>query len=170
MTMSRWMKQGTQSLCSGTTQRDGTGREVEGGFRMGGHLCTRGWFMLMYGKNHHDLWSNYPPIKISKLIKKLKSDIFFCIWMTFYQGEEKLEQVTGKESEPRLHYNQTNINDISQMNLNINRKDRCFNVISNRTGKLIISLRKPLIFWAISTSNNWFIGSLTAPHQITIII
>lgn len=65
------------------------------------------------------------------------------------QGEEKLEQVTGEESEPRLqcfHYNQTKVNDISQMNLNINRKGRCFNVISNRTGKLIISLRKPLIF------------------------
>lgn len=29
------------------------------------------------------------------------------------------------------------------MNLNINRKDRCFNLISNRTDKLIISLRKP---------------------------
>jgi len=29
------MKEGTQSKCTGTTQRDGVGREVEGGFRMG---------------------------------------------------------------------------------------------------------------------------------------
>ena len=29
------MKQGTQSWCSGTTQRDGMGREVGGGFGMG---------------------------------------------------------------------------------------------------------------------------------------
>ena len=57
-----------------------------------------------------------------------------------------MEQVTGEEGGPRIqcfHYNQTNINDISQMNLNINRKDRCFSLISNKTGKWIISLRKP---------------------------
>ena len=29
------MKQGTQNGYSGTTQRDGVGREVEGGFKMG---------------------------------------------------------------------------------------------------------------------------------------
>ena len=29
------MKQGTQSQCSGTTQRDRVGRKVGGGFRMG---------------------------------------------------------------------------------------------------------------------------------------
>jgi len=34
------MKQGVQSWCSGTTQRDEVGREVAGGFRMGGHLCA----------------------------------------------------------------------------------------------------------------------------------
>ena len=33
------MKQGTQSWCSGTTLRDGIGREVGGGFRMG-DTCT----------------------------------------------------------------------------------------------------------------------------------
>ena len=31
-------KQGTQSQCSGTTQRDKVGREVGGVFRMGGHM------------------------------------------------------------------------------------------------------------------------------------
>ena len=34
------MKQGTQSQCSGTTQRDRVGREVGGGFRMGWGTCT----------------------------------------------------------------------------------------------------------------------------------
>jgi len=36
------MKQGTQSWCSGTTQRDKVGREVEGELRMGGHMYTCG--------------------------------------------------------------------------------------------------------------------------------
>ena len=49
------MKQGTQSRCSGTTQRDSVGREVRGGFRIGGHMYTYGQFMLMYGKNHHNI-------------------------------------------------------------------------------------------------------------------
>ena len=31
----RWMKQGSQGWCTGMTQRDGMGREVGGGFRMG---------------------------------------------------------------------------------------------------------------------------------------
>ena len=47
------MKQGTQSQYSGTTQRAGVGREVGGAFRMGGHMCTRDGFMLMYDKKHH---------------------------------------------------------------------------------------------------------------------
>jgi len=34
------MKQGTQSQCTGTTQRDGMGREVGGGFRRMGDTCT----------------------------------------------------------------------------------------------------------------------------------
>ena len=33
------MKQGSQTRCSGMTQRDGVGREVDGGFRMG-DTCT----------------------------------------------------------------------------------------------------------------------------------
>jgi len=32
------MKQGTQSQCSGTTQRDGVERKVGEGFRMRGHM------------------------------------------------------------------------------------------------------------------------------------
>ena len=39
------MKQGTQSRCSGTTQRDGVGKEVGEGVQGIGHMCT-------YGKNH----------------------------------------------------------------------------------------------------------------------
>ena len=33
---------GTQSWCSGTTQREGMGRKVGGGFRMVGHMYTHG--------------------------------------------------------------------------------------------------------------------------------
>ena len=39
---------------TGKTQRDGMGREVGGGFGMGGHMYTHGWFMSMNGKNHHN--------------------------------------------------------------------------------------------------------------------
>lgn len=63
----------------------------------------------------------------------------------------------GRDNGPRLpcfHYNQKNISDISQMNLNINRKDRCFNVISNTTGKLIIKLGKDFNILAMPTSNS----------------
>ena len=46
------MKQGTQSQRTGTTLRDGMGREV-GGVQEGGLMYTHGWFMSMYGKNHN---------------------------------------------------------------------------------------------------------------------
>ena len=29
-------------------------RGMGGEFRMGGHMSTHGWFMLMYGKNHYN--------------------------------------------------------------------------------------------------------------------
>ena len=48
------MKQSTQSRCTATTQRDGTGREMGGGFRMGTHGHPW-WFMSMYGKNHYNV-------------------------------------------------------------------------------------------------------------------
>ena len=35
--------------------RDEMGREVGGGFRMGGHMYTHGGFMSTYGKNHHNI-------------------------------------------------------------------------------------------------------------------
>jgi len=44
------MKQGTQSWCTGTTLRDGMGRD--GG---GEYMYTHGWFMSMYGKNHYKI-------------------------------------------------------------------------------------------------------------------
>ena len=33
----------------------GWGGECEGGLGRGGHMFTRGWFMSMYGKNHHNI-------------------------------------------------------------------------------------------------------------------
>jgi len=59
------MKQGTQSQCSGTTQRDRIGREVGEGFRIRGDMYL--WLI------HVDVWQkpspycNYRPIKISKM-------------------------------------------------------------------------------------------------------
>ena len=47
--------QGAQSWCSGATQRDGVGGEGGGGSRMVGPMYTHDWFMLMYGKNHHNI-------------------------------------------------------------------------------------------------------------------
>ena len=44
------MEQATLSQCTGTTQRDGVGREVVGGFGMGEHMYTRDWLTSMYGK------------------------------------------------------------------------------------------------------------------------
>ena len=41
--------------CSETTRRDAVGKEVGEGFRMVGHMYTHGWFMLVYGKNHHNI-------------------------------------------------------------------------------------------------------------------
>ena len=44
------MSQGAWGWCTGMTQRDGMGRQVEGGFRMGEHMYNRDGFMSMYGK------------------------------------------------------------------------------------------------------------------------
>ena len=46
-----------ESQCSGTTQRDRVGREVGGGLRIGGQgsMYSCGRFMLMHGRNHHNI-------------------------------------------------------------------------------------------------------------------
>ena len=46
------MKQGTQNQYTGTTLRDGMGKEVAGG---GFQMYTHDWFMSMYGKKHHNI-------------------------------------------------------------------------------------------------------------------
>ena len=38
--------------CTGTTKRDGMGKEVGGGVQDWEHVYTRGGFMLMYGKTN----------------------------------------------------------------------------------------------------------------------
>ena len=58
------MKQGTQSWCSGTTQRDGVDRKMRGEFRMGVTCApVADSFVLQKPAQY----CNYPPIKISKL-------------------------------------------------------------------------------------------------------
>ena len=49
------MRQGAQGWCTGMTLRDGIGREVGGRAQDGGYMYARGWFMSMYGKNHHSI-------------------------------------------------------------------------------------------------------------------
>ena len=51
----RCIKQGTLIWCTGTTQRDRMGKEVGGGSVTAGHMYTRGWFMSMFGKHHHNI-------------------------------------------------------------------------------------------------------------------
>ena len=65
------MKQGTQSWCSGTNLRDALGKEVGEGFRMLGRMCTHGWFILMCGKNHHNI-VKYLASSQNKLINLFK--------------------------------------------------------------------------------------------------
>ena len=46
------MIQDARGWCTGMTQRDGMGREVGGGFRMGNMLYTCDGFISMYGKTN----------------------------------------------------------------------------------------------------------------------
>ena len=49
------MRQRSQNQYSVTTYRGGMEREVEGKFKREGHMYTFVWFMLMYGRNHHNI-------------------------------------------------------------------------------------------------------------------
>ena len=46
------MIQDDPGWCTGMTQRDGVGREVEMGVQDGEYVYTHGGFMLMYGKTN----------------------------------------------------------------------------------------------------------------------
>ena len=69
----------TQNRCSGTTQRDGVGREEGGGFRIEGVTCApmADWCWCV-AEATTVLWSNCLPIKINKFFK-VKKQIFW--WM-----------------------------------------------------------------------------------------
>ena len=64
--------------CSGLVHWDDPeGWDGEGGGRGvldGEHMCTRDWFMSMFGKNHYHIVK--PPIKINKFRGKKKSSDF----------------------------------------------------------------------------------------------
>jgi len=57
------MKQGAQGWCTGMTLRDGMGREVGGGFRMGNTCTTMADSCQCMAKTTTILESNQPPIK-----------------------------------------------------------------------------------------------------------
>ena len=67
------MRQGAQSWCTGMTLRDGMGREIGGRVRMGNtYMYTLGWFMWMFGKNHHNIVISFQLKKKNKLIELKK--------------------------------------------------------------------------------------------------
>ena len=49
------MRQSAQGWCTGMTQKDGIGREVGVGFRMGNTCTPMVDFMSMYGKTHYNI-------------------------------------------------------------------------------------------------------------------
>ena len=56
MTSARLMHEAGHSTLVLGDNPEGCGGEGGGGeFRMVGHLYTHGWFMSMYGKNHHNI-------------------------------------------------------------------------------------------------------------------
>ena len=62
------MRQGAQGWCTGMTLRDGMGSEVGRGFRMGNTCTPMADSCQCMAKTTTILSSNYPPIKINKLI------------------------------------------------------------------------------------------------------
>ena len=91
------MKQGTQSLCSGTTQRNRMGRKVNGGFRIGG---TNAFLWPI----HVDVWQkpsqycNYSPFKI--INKKYTPENFsqaiefqLCIFFFYFLSSVQFSSV-----------------------------------------------------------------------------
>jgi len=59
------MRQGAQGRCTGMTLRDGMGREVGGGFRMGDTCTPMADSCQCMAKTTTILYSNQPPIKIN---------------------------------------------------------------------------------------------------------
>ena len=66
--------QGTQSQCGVTAQSSGMGREGEGGLRRGGDVHTYGWFMVTYGRNHHNIVIILQ-LKLNKIKKKILKQV-----------------------------------------------------------------------------------------------
>ena len=52
-------------------------------------MYTLGQFMLMYGKSHHNIVNNYPPIKTNKIFKKQLEEI-----------HKQYPHVTGRNEQP----------------------------------------------------------------------
>ena len=111
------MKQDIQSWCSGTTQRDGVGREVRRGFRIMGHMYTHDWFMLMYGQNHHNIAKPYScllwrwiELKIKQLPKwkkekknsEIHEDLVHSLFVQVFQVLVKLVKTLMLQDVPHI--------------------------------------------------------------------
>ena len=87
-------------LCDDLVGRMGV-REWEGGSRGRGHMCIYRWFFLLYGRNQHDIVSNYPPIKnkfkqtcILKLFTTLPKR-FYNLFFFWFKSRLKLFSIKG---------------------------------------------------------------------------
>ena len=65
MTSARSMHEAGHSKLVLWDNSEGLGSEVAGVFRMGGHMYTCGQFMVMYGKNHHNIVKQLSSTKIN---------------------------------------------------------------------------------------------------------
>ena len=69
------MRQGAQAWCTGMTLRDGMGRDMEGGFRMGNTCAPMADSGQCMAKTITILYSNSTPIKINKFNLKKRNDL-----------------------------------------------------------------------------------------------
>ena len=71
------MRQGAQGWCNWDDPEgwDGEGGGMEG--QDGEHMYTHGWFMWMYGKNHHNIVISFQ-LKLKKIKRIAKKKSFIC--------------------------------------------------------------------------------------------
>ena len=77
------------------TKRDRVGKEVKGGSGGRGHIYSCGQFMLMYGKNHHNI-SKQRASLVTKPVKSLPA--MRETWVKFLGQKDPLEMEMATHS------------------------------------------------------------------------